>query len=76
MALLATCGMNDFSDKWSESVGLSAKCSLSGVILVVIPKVMGICIYSPKVDQKGISNKGMEFCRAIVQHFPALKGYK
>jgi glutaminase len=74
--LLGICGMNDFSDKWSESIGLLAKCSLSGAVLIVIPKVMGICIYSPKIDQKGISTKAIEICKSLVQNIPSLKNYK
>jgi len=76
VSIVFTCGMHDYNDKWTEQVGLSAKCSLSGCLLLVIPRVMGICIYSPRVDQKGISTRGMEFCKSLSVKFPTLKNFK
>ena len=44
-------------------VGMPAKSGISGVIFVVIPNVMGICLYSPLVNRNGNSLKGLHFCQ-------------
>ena len=35
-------------------------------ILLVIPNVMGIVIWSPKLDEIGNSYRGVEFCKLFV----------
>lgn len=44
-------------------VGLPAKSGVCGCLLVVIPNVMGMAIWSPPLDQSGNSVRGIEFCK-------------
>ena len=37
--------------------------------MIVIPKVMGICIWSPKLDMIGNSSRGIEFCKKFGETF-------
>lgn len=69
LSLMQSCGMYDFSGEFSFTVGLPAKSGVSGVLLVVIPGVMGIALFSPKVDSLGNSVRGVEFCKELGEIF-------
>lgn len=47
----------------SHKVGLPAKSGVCGGLLVVIPNVLGIALWSPPLDQSGNSVRGIEFCK-------------
>ncbi len=69
LSLMLSCGMYDFSGEFAFRIGLPAKSGVSGVLLLVIPNVMGICIWSPRLDQHGNSVRGVEFCERLVEKF-------
>lgn len=73
MSLLNNCGSNEFSGEWKNEIGVPAKTSNSGAILLVVSGVFGMCIYSPKVDHRGFSCRGFEFCQKLLKQFPQLK---
>ena len=69
LTLMSSCGMYDFSGEWAFTVGLPAKSGVSGLIVVVIPNTMGLCIWSPPLDRHGNSVRGVQFCRQLVQRY-------
>lgn len=69
LSLMDSCGMYDFSGEFSFKIGLPAKSGVSGVIILVIPNVMGICIWSPRLDVLGNSVRGLDFCTELVQRY-------
>jgi glutaminase len=66
LSLMSSCGMYDFSGEFAFSIGLPAKSGVSGAIMLVIPGLMGICVWSPRLDELGNSVRGIEFCRQLV----------
>jgi glutaminase len=42
---------------------------VSGAVMLVIPGLMGICVWSPRLDEHGNSVRGIEFCRRLVAEY-------
>jgi glutaminase len=69
LSLMYSCGMYDYSGAWAFHVGLPAKSGVSGAIMVVVPNVLGLCVWSPRLDPQGNSVRGIEFCKELVATF-------
>lgn len=69
LSLMSSCGMYDYSGEFAFTIGLPAKSGVSGAIMIVVPNVMGLCVWSPRLDAYGNSIRGIEFCRELVRTF-------
>jgi glutaminase len=69
LSLMSSCGMYDFSGEFAFKVGIPAKSGVSGAIMLVVPNVAGLAVWSPKLDELGNSVRGVEFCRRLVSRF-------
>ena len=69
LSLMYSCGMYDFSGEFAFSVGVPAKSGVSGALYLVIPHVMGISIWSPRLGSLGNSVRGVDFCKELIKRF-------
>jgi glutaminase len=62
-------GLYEESDDWFKSVGFSGKSGVGGLLMIVIPGVMGIGIASPPLNKHGNSVKGIKTAKLISELF-------
>lgn len=69
LSLMLSCGMYDYSGEWAFRIGLPAKSGVSGAVLTIIPNTMGVCTWSPRLDELGNSVRGIDFNTRLVERF-------
>ena len=65
LSVMVTCGMYNAAGDWVSAVGMPAKSGVGGGILAVLPGQLGIGVYSPLLDDRGNSVRGVLVCRAL-----------
>jgi glutaminase len=69
LSVMATCGMYNYAGSWMYEVGMPAKSGVAGGIIAVLPGRFGIGIFSPRLDERGNSVRGIEACKRLSQDF-------
>ncbi|HEX3600494.1 MAG TPA: glutaminase A [Lacipirellulaceae bacterium] len=69
LSVMLTCGMYDYAGEWAYRVGLPAKSGVGGGICAVVPGQAGIGIFSPLVDVRGNSVRGIKVCEELSTRF-------
>ena len=69
LSVMSTCGMYDYSGNWIFSVGMPAKSGVGGGIMAVLPGQFGLGVFSPPLDAKGNSVRGIRVCEELSKDF-------
>jgi glutaminase len=64
---MSLVGLYDETKTWMNNVGLPIKSGVSGILIIVIPGVMGISIISPPLNKYGNSFKGLKTAKEIAK---------
>lgn len=62
LSVMFTCGMYDNAGRWAVDVGLPAKSGVSGGVMAVVNRQIGIGIFSPRLDEIGNSVRAIAAC--------------
>ncbi|EME78552.1 uncharacterized protein MYCFIDRAFT_36907 [Pseudocercospora fijiensis CIRAD86] len=65
LSVMTTCGMYDAAGDWVSNVGIPAKSGVAGGILGALPGQVGLAAFSPKLDEKGNSVRGVNICEQL-----------
>lgn len=69
LSVMHSCGMYDYAGEWSFSVGLPAKSGVGGGIIATLPGQFGIGTFSPRLDERGNSCRGIRVCEDLSARF-------
>jgi glutaminase len=67
VSVMATCGVYDGSGRWMRRVGVPAKSSVSGAIVLAAPGRLGAAVFSPPLDDQGTSVRGAVLARELAE---------
>jgi glutaminase len=69
LSVMTTCGMYDYAGEWLYEIGIPAKSGVAGGVLAVLPGQLGIGVFSPPLDARGNSVRGVAVCRELSRDF-------
>ena len=69
LSVMGSCGMYDYAGEWLYRVGMPAKSGVSGGVIAVLPGQLGIGVFSPPLDSRGNSVRGLRVCDDLSRHF-------
>jgi glutaminase len=69
LSVMATCGMYDYAGEWVYRIGMPSKSGVGGGIIGVLPGQMAVAVFSPLLDSRGNSVRGVRVFEDISGDF-------
>ena len=69
LSVMTTCGMYDYAGEWVYAVGMPAKSGVAGGVMAVLPGQLGLGVFSPRLDARGNSVRGVAVCTDVSRDF-------
>jgi glutaminase len=69
LSVMATCGMYDYAGEWIYRIGMPSKSGVGGGIIGVLPGQMAIAVFSPPLDARGNSVRGIRVFNDFSEDF-------
>jgi glutaminase len=69
LSVMATCGMYDYAGEWIYRIGMPSKSGVGGGIIGVLPGQMAIAVFSPPLDARGNSVRGIRVFNDLSDDF-------
>jgi glutaminase len=69
LGVMATCGMYDYAGEWVARAGMPSKSGIGGGVIGVLPGQVGIAVYSPPLDTRGNSVRGVRVFHDLSEDF-------
>src|SRR5882672_6829458 len=69
LSVMTSSGMYDFAGEWIYRVGIPAKSGVGGGIMAALPAQFGLGSFSPLLDERGNSVRGLKVCEQVSAHF-------
>ena len=69
LSVMATCGMYDYAGEWVYRIGMPSKSGVGGGIVGVLPGQMAVAVFSPPLDARGNSVRGIRVFEDLSNDF-------
>lgn len=67
LSIMYACGMSEYSGEWLYRIGIPASSGVGGGMMAIAPGKLAIGVFSPRLDAKGNSIRGIKVCEQMAK---------